>query len=319
MRDRTRWKAPKVLALLAATVIVGACGGGTPQARSITVTFVRNAQSQANADGVLDTDIPGPSLTDEGKGQAQQLVHQARHSDIDAIYSSEMAEAQQTAAPLASELGKQVEVLNGLQSINAGWYNGKPETMANSTYMLAPTDWLNGDVQDSIPGSISGKEFNDQFTAAVRKIYDSGHSKPVVVSQGTAIMVWTLLNVKNPKSSLLTSHPLPNAGRVVITGNATDGWTLVDWDGLRNFNLSRPRSRSLTCAVDVRRRGRHDGLHAVCRYRRYRVYWSPRHLTHVGHPAGCRGVGAGSPAVAGTVRTPVCALGRTGEAAGRQT
>ena len=97
MRNRTRWKAPKVLALLAATVIVGACGG-TPQARSITVTFVRNAQSQANADGVLDTDVPGPSLTDEGKGQAQQLVRQLPHTDIDAIYSSAMAEAQQTAA-----------------------------------------------------------------------------------------------------------------------------------------------------------------------------------------------------------------------------
>ena len=49
-------------------------------------------------------------------------------------------------------------------------------------------------------------------------------------------MVWTLLNVKNPKSSLLTSHPLPNAGRVVITGNPMDGWTLVDWDGVRNFS-----------------------------------------------------------------------------------
>ena len=147
-----------------------------------------------------------------------------------------MAEAQQTAGPLASELGKQVEIIQGLQSISAGWYNGKPESMSSSTYMVAPANWLNGDVKDSIPGSVSGKDFNDQFTAAIRKVYDSGHSKPAVFSQGTAIMVWTLLNVKNPKSSLLTSHPLPNAGRVVITGNPMNGWTLVDWDGVRNFN-----------------------------------------------------------------------------------
>ena len=235
MRNHTRWRAAKVLAVLAATAIVGACSG-TPQARSITVTFVRNAQSQANADGILDTGIPGPSLTDDGKGQAQQLVRQLPHNDIDAIYTSPTDEAQQTAGPLASELGKQAEIIQGLQPISAGWYNGKPESMASSTYMVAPANWLNGDVQDSIPGSISGKDFNDQFTAAIRKIYDSGHSKPVVFSQGTAIMLWTLLNVKNPKSSLLNSHPLPNAGRVVITGNPMDGWTLVDWDGVRNFN-----------------------------------------------------------------------------------
>jgi len=236
MANRSRsWKTSKFLAVLAATVIVGACGGST-QARSITLTFVRNAQSQANADGVIDTDIPGPSLTPDGKVQAQQLVNQVSHKDIDSIYSSAMAEAQQTAGPLASELGKQVEVLDGLQSLNAGWYNGKPETMASSTYMVAPVDWINGDAQDSIPGSISGKQFNNQFSGAIRKVYDSGHTKPAVFSQGTAIMVWTLMNAKNVKDTLLTSHPLPNTGRVVVTGNPMTGWTLVEWDGIRNFS-----------------------------------------------------------------------------------
>ncbi len=225
-------KASKVLAVLAATVIVGACGG-PEQARNITLTFIRNAQSQANADGIIDTSDPGPGLTADGKGQAQQLAH--ARGDYDSVYASAMAEAQETAQPLASELGKRVEVLAGLQSIGAGHYNGKPESMANSTYLLAPADWLNGDVRDMIPGSISGQEFNSQFTAAVRKIYDSGHSKPVAFSQGTAIMVWTLMNVKNSKTSLMTSHPLPNAGRVVITGNPMDGWSLVDWDGVRSF------------------------------------------------------------------------------------
>ncbi|KLO25378.1 histidine phosphatase family protein [Mycobacterium haemophilum] len=233
MLNRTMMpKASSILAVLAATVIVGACGG-TTQARSITLTFIRNAQSQANADGVIATDVPGPSLTPEGKGQAQQVLH--ARDDFDSVYASEMAEAQQTAAPLASELGKPVEVLSGLQSIDAGWYNGKPETMANSTYLLAPADWINGDVGNSIPGSISGKDFNSAFSAAIWKIYHSGHHKPVAFSQGAAIMVWTLMNVKNGKDSLLTSHPLPNIGRVVITGNPINGWTLVDWDGIRNF------------------------------------------------------------------------------------
>ena len=223
------WKAA---AVIAATVIVGACGG-SPQARSITLTFIRHAQSEANASGVINTEVPGPGLSPEGQAQAQQLAH-ARH-DFDAIYASTMERTQQTAAPLAAELGKQVEVLPGLQEINAGWYNGKPDSMASSTYLLAPADWLNGDLQDSIPGSVSGNEFNDRFTAAVNKIYDSGHSKPVVFSHLYSIMYWTLMNTKNAKDSLATSHPLPNVGHVVITGNPMTGWTLVDWDGIRNF------------------------------------------------------------------------------------
>lgn len=227
-------RASQFVAVAAVAVIVGACSS-SPEVRSITLTFIRNAQSQANADGVIDTTMPGPSLTTDGKGQAQQLAHQVGHTEFDALYSSPMAADQQTAGPLATEVGRQVEVLQGLQSLNAGWYNGKPESMANSTYMLAPVRWVDGDVDTSIPGSLSGSDFNSQFSAAVRKIYDSNHNKPAVFSQGTAIMVWTLMNVKNPKLSLLNSHPLPNLGRVVITGNPTTGWTLVDWDGVRSF------------------------------------------------------------------------------------
>ncbi len=43
------------------------------------------------------------------------------------------------------------------------------------------------------------------------------------------------MNVRNGKDSLLTDHPLPNAGRVVLTGNPVQGWTLVDWDGITSF------------------------------------------------------------------------------------
>jgi len=225
----------KLAALLAATLIVGACGG-SPQVRSITVTFVRHAQSEANASGIIDTSVPGPGLSPEGKGQAEQVAHQLAREHYDAVYASTMTRAQQTAGPLASELGKQVEVLPGIQEINAGWFEGKPISMDPSTYLLAPADWLNGDVQDSIPGSINGKEFNDRFTAAMQKIYDSGHSKPVVFAHLYSIEYWTLMNVKNAKDSLLTTHPLPNTGRVVITGNPMTGWTLEEWDGIRNFN-----------------------------------------------------------------------------------
>ncbi len=226
-------KASKAVAVLAATVVVGACGG-SPQARSITLTFIRHAQSEANASGVIDTEVPGPGLSPEGRAQAEQFAH-ARHA-FDAVYSSTMLRAQQTAAPLAAELGKQVEVLPGLQEINAGWYNGKPDSMAASTYLLAPMDWLHGDLRDSIPGSVNGKEFNESFTAAVNKIYNSGHSKPVVFSHLYSIMFWTLMNAKNAKDSLATSHPLPEIGHLVITGNPITGWKLVDWDGIRNFS-----------------------------------------------------------------------------------
>ena len=64
-----------------------------------------------------------------------------------------------------------------------------------------------GNREMSIPGSISGTEFNSQFTAAVQKIYKSGHSKPLVFSQGTAIMLWTLMNAKNSRAESSKESP----------------------------------------------------------------------------------------------------------------
>ena len=233
MRNRTViWKAA---AALAAVITVGACSG-SPHVRSITLTFIRHAESQSNAEHVINTDIPGPSLTEEGQAQAEQLAHQLSRNNFDGIYASDMVRTQQTAQPLAQALDKRVEILPGLREIDAGWYNDTPTKNADRTYLVAPADWLNGDRKDAVPGSISGNEFNDQFTAAVQKIYDSGNTKPVAFSHAEAIMYWTLMNVKNPKDSLATSHRLPNLGRVVVTGSPSMGWTLVDWDGIRDFS-----------------------------------------------------------------------------------
>ncbi len=101
--------------------------------------------------------------------------------------------------------------------------------------MVAPSDWLRGDTSFAIPGSVTGTEFNGQFTAAVQRIYDSGDTKPVAFSSAASIMMWTLLNVRNARDSLLVDHPLPNTGRVVVSGNPVMGWTLQDWDGVTQF------------------------------------------------------------------------------------
>jgi broad specificity phosphatase PhoE len=235
MRNRTRTVLWKAAVVLAAVLTVGACSE-SPKVHSITLTFIRHAESLTNAEHVINTDIPGPGLTEEGQGQAEQLAHQLSRNNFDGVYASTMVRTEETAAPLAHALGKHVEILPGLREIDAGRYNNTPSKRADLTYLIAPTLWLKGDVKDAVPGSISGEEFNDQFTAAVQKIYDSGNSKPVAFGHAQSIMYWTLMNVKNPKDSLATSHPLPNLGRVVITGSPVGGWTMVEWDGIRDFS-----------------------------------------------------------------------------------
>jgi broad specificity phosphatase PhoE len=219
-------------------VMLAACGtSSTPEARDITLTFIRHAESEANAAEIASTTVPGPPLTPVGQEQATALADRLSGEGFDGIYASQMVRTQQSAAPLSKALGEQVTVLPGLNEIPAGWFEGIPVADTSGTFLLGPQAWLRGDRRFGIPGSEDGDEFNGAFTNAVQRIYESGDDKPIAFSSGLAVMMWTLMNARNGKQSLLTDHPLPNTGRVVLTGNPTMGWTLISWDGITNFSL----------------------------------------------------------------------------------
>ena len=232
-----RYLRAAVVAVLAAVLLVS-CSSAPPAPRNITMTFIRHAESEANAAGVAATTVPGPPLTPAGKEQAAALADKLKGGKYDGVYASQMVRTQQTAAPTAKALGKQVTVLPGLNEISAGWFEGISMKDTSGTFLLGPEGWLRGDRRYGIPGSVDGNQFNAAFTAAVQKIYDTGEDNPVAFSSGLAIMMWTLLNARNGKPSLLTDHPLPNTGRVVLSGNPATGWSLKDWDGITDFAIA---------------------------------------------------------------------------------
>jgi len=196
---------------------------------NIVLTFIRHAESEANAAGIIDTTVPGPNITPLGDGQALTVANELSANRYDGIYASTMVRTQQTAAPLSQALGEPVTVLAGLREIEAGQSEGLRQ--ATAPQYQAPTAWLHGDRIARIPGSITGDEFESRFNDAVTVIYDSGQTNPVAFSHGEAIMYWVLMNATNADASLLEKDALPNTAHVVVTGNPLDGWTLVNWNG----------------------------------------------------------------------------------------
>ena len=205
-------------------------------ASDIMLTFVRHAESQANADGIINTQVPGPDITALGRQQADDVAALLAGNDYDGIYASDMVRTQQTAAPLAAILGEQVTVLPGLHEISAGIYEGSSEDsgLGRLGYALPPVAWTLGARFVPIPGSTDpdGNAFEARTNDAVQTIYDSGNTNAVAFSHGATIMFWTMMNVDNPDLGLLLSHQLDNTGVVVVKGNPDDGWTLVSWDGV---------------------------------------------------------------------------------------
>ncbi|MED5814048.1 histidine phosphatase family protein [Mycolicibacterium sp. 050232] len=195
------------------------------------ITFIRHGESTANAANIADSSVPGPVLTEEGQQQARDIVKVLGDNNYDAIYASTMVRTQLTAAPMAQYLGLPIQVVPGLQEIEAGIYEGTPESDAVKGYLQAPLKWLQGDLDARIPGSLNGHEFDARMDGAVQTMYDNGDRNVAAFSHGGAIMFWVFLNAENADPMWLMTNPLRNTGYVVVEGNPEDGWRVVNWNG----------------------------------------------------------------------------------------
>lgn len=237
-RPRRRRSAVWRVLGVAITALALLLGAAVPAAAAelMRVTFVRHGQSAGNASGLIDTTTPGPVITELGQQQARTVAGTLGDNNYDSIYASTMVRTQLTAAPMSQYLRLPIQVLPGLQEIEAGVFEGTPESQAADGYGLFPLAWaIQGNRDLRIPGSIDGNEFDARMDGALKTIWDKGDRNSVIFSHGGAIMFWTMMNAVNltaaQKIDLLRTAPLSNTNYVIVEGNPEDGWTLVNWNG----------------------------------------------------------------------------------------
>jgi probable phosphoglycerate mutase len=88
--------------------------------------MVRHGESTWNELGLIQGQADGPTLTDKGRRQSAQVAEQFRHSRAEAIYSSDLARAQETAAFVGQALGLPVVIDPALRERCFGSYEGLP-------------------------------------------------------------------------------------------------------------------------------------------------------------------------------------------------
>ncbi|MUL44845.1 histidine phosphatase family protein [Mycobacterium sp. CBMA293] len=255
-RRRARGLKGLGVALTAGALLIGSALPAWA-AENMTITFIRHGESYGNLSGIGDTSTPGPVLTPKGQQQAKDIAAELGDNNYDGIYASTMVRTQQTAVPMSQYLGLPIQVLPGLQEIEAGMYEGTPEKQAPFGYLTAPLAWaglkftpppnvsilpITPNLDAFIPSAVgsttglNGHEFEARVNGALKQMYDNGDRNAAVFSHGGTIMIWTMMNAKNlsveQKIMLFAQHPLSNTNYVVVEGNPTDGWNLVNWNGV---------------------------------------------------------------------------------------
>ncbi|MET0191080.1 MAG: histidine phosphatase family protein, partial [Pseudonocardia sediminis] len=182
-----------------------------PDDGALRLVLVRHGRTPSNVSRALDTALPGPSLDELGRAQADEVAGLFADWPVRAVYASRATRAQQTAAPIGERLGLPVTTLDGIHEIFDVWWDGDPDRPQ--------------------PGGESATDLRTRFLADVERALDGVDSGAVLlVSHGAAIRLSSAaLLAGGPDAGRGRGNPLPNTGRVVLRRDP-DGWVLELWD-----------------------------------------------------------------------------------------
>ncbi len=200
-----------------------------------TIFLVRHGATQWNihkrAQG--QADVP---LTDKGRLQALDAAKQLATFAIDAVYSSDLERAFDTAQAIAHVQGVEVVKDPRLREIDQGEWTGLPVAEIERRW---PELWGTARHYNARPGGESPQQVRARGLAAVRDaVADHPDGNLVVVSHGGTIR-WICAEAcgyDDRKSALLRG--LGNGGIVSIKGEIEDG-DLVVW-GLERLDGATP-------------------------------------------------------------------------------
>jgi broad specificity phosphatase PhoE len=83
-------------------------------------------------------------LTDLGRRQAEELADRLEGTELDAIYSSDLRRARETAEAVARRRGLEVRAMPDLREVDVGSWSGLTRAEAEARYPEAYARWLHG-------------------------------------------------------------------------------------------------------------------------------------------------------------------------------
>src|SRR5690349_7394340 len=121
--------------------MVSAAPRRSAKLEGMKLLLIRHGETPGNVLGQLDTDHPGPGLTELGERQAEAMARALANERIGALYASTLIRTQITAAPLARLHTLDVEVLEGLHEIEAGSLEKLTDHESHKRYMGTVISW----------------------------------------------------------------------------------------------------------------------------------------------------------------------------------
>ncbi len=148
-----------------------------------TLVVARHGEAEYEASTWADE---GGSLTQRGRQQAAALAESLADRRVAHVWTSTLARAVQTGEIVAARLGIGVTTRIGLREFDAGDHRGVP--LEEDPFVGTYTRWLEGHLDERIPGAETGREIVERFDQVLSEVSDAHPGETVlVVSHGGTI------------------------------------------------------------------------------------------------------------------------------------
>ncbi len=200
----------------------------------LTVLLVRHAESLGNLSGQFQgqTDTP---LSSKGRRQAERLAARLADQPIQAVYTSDMSRAHETARPIAERTGAPLIAKQELREIDVGKWSGLTFEEITSRFPEEAAAWHAGDPHFRRGGGESYVDAQQRMVAGMEEIVAAHSDGQIVVVSHGAVLRALLAHV--------LGFPINGLYRLQI---ANASWTLIAWDGEHWF----VRHINDTCHLD---------------------------------------------------------------------
>lgn len=125
-------------------------------------------------------------LTDRGRQQAAELAGRLEDTELDAVYSSDLQRARETAEIVAQTKGLTVETTPDLREVDVGSWSGLTRAEAEARYPELYARWLHGG--EGWEDGETYEQLGERVIRAVRRIAQAhGGERVLVVAHGGTI------------------------------------------------------------------------------------------------------------------------------------
>ncbi len=191
------------------------------------ILAIRHGQTAWNADSRIQghTDI---GLDAVGEWQAQRLAQALADDELQAIYSSDLMRARQTAAPLAARKGLQPRVDPGLRERGFGEFEGLSFAQIAQRWPDQAQAWRRRDPDFGARGGEVLRDFRERVVAAVTRLAQGhrGQSIALVTHGGVLDLLYreaTRVALDAPRTWQMANASI---NRLLHSGQ---GLVLVGW------------------------------------------------------------------------------------------